>query len=106
MQQYLEKLLKALRDPQINGFPVMVPEHKNDVISALAGFPDAKYVSEWRYAWGCIVYRYHVHNAETGGELLELLKNEKTGKHPTLTGVYAVSELDSILADPVPAVSH
>ncbi len=63
MQPYLEELLKALQDPQINGFPVMVPEHKNDVISALAGFPDAKYVSEWRYAWGRIVYRYHVHNA-------------------------------------------
>jgi hypothetical protein len=106
MQPYLEKMLQALQDPQINGFPVMVPEHKSDVIRALANFPDAKYISEWRYAWGSIVYKYHVHTAKTGEELLRLLKEGNGGKHPTLTGVYAVSELDSILADPVHAESH
>lgn len=107
MAAYLDTLRSALNDPELEGITCFAPDEKEAIVHALQKFPEARYVSEWRYEVGSITYRYHVHNdAQLGEELQNLCKEGKTSRHPKLTDVFKVSELETILTDPVHADSH
>lgn len=105
MTTYMGTLREALGDPELKGITCFVPEQREAIINALQEFPSAKYASEWKYEVGIITYRYRVHDAKRGEELRTLLAQGKTSRHPKLTDVYALSELETILT-PVSAGSH
>ena len=105
MNDYMQTLKEGLKDPELNGVECLIPDRYALFVKALQQFPDAKYVSEWRYELGHISYRYHVHNEQKGGELRKLVEEKKTSRHPKLVRVYSRSELDTILA-PTATGSH
>lgn len=102
MKDYIDILREALKDQQVKGIACLIPDDLDNIKKSLSKFPKARYLSEWRYEVGKITYRYHVHNADLGEKLKKLFKEGKTSRHPKLTDILKIKEIDSVLSKPIP----
>ncbi|MBI4146444.1 hypothetical protein HY489_03850 [Candidatus Woesearchaeota archaeon] len=94
---YIENLRQTLSDPQLAGFSCLTPDQFDAVRAAVTRVPPDSYVSEWRTELGQISYKYHIHGTTRGEELRKLLADGKTSRHPQLTAVYTVGEIEAVL---------
>jgi len=93
----LSALELGLQDPVLPGVTCLISEQKEAFLKALKQFPEGTYVSEWKYESGHAHYKYRIHEETTGKELKKSYSEENTSKHPRLTGIYTISELESKL---------
>lgn len=88
---YMEILRNALKDPELNGVDLIIPDTAAKVSQMLG---KGAYVSEWLYEGaGPLRYKYHCHVARMGKELKALLSQGKCSSRPKLTNVYTAKEL-------------
>jgi|GEM_PF-4271743 len=87
----------GLQDPLLPNVDCLIPEQKELFIAALKDFPEATHVSEWKYEISRAHYKYRAHEQTTGSKLKKAYSEGNTSRHPKLTGIYTISELESKL---------